>query len=375
MARIVFVLGFIAVLWLPLAAMQSGFSGATALAENRKLAPLPQLSSWRNLDQSAKDGVKWFDDHFGFRDILVRAKTQIDYSVLGISSRIHLGTDGWLFYRSVMDVEKPATELMLRGQGELGRATDQAAVLAGARALAHKLAARGVQLIVMVAPMKDQYYGNYLPHTARQLPQPRQITALQEHLKQIPELIYLDSEPILRKAAQSRTVFHRTDFHWNAPAAFEVSQVLVNRLGQLEGRARPVWQHPLEIERRAFSGGEASFMPLFFPPTEQGLFVKPNWVEPAHQLLRKQGPFEWVYKNRQPQSAPLGTMVVLGDSFFDAMGESGTQIYFSNLYRARASDTNLNAVLAALPPDTRYFFLEFIEVSNSAMTDLAQQAQ
>ncbi|NMM25964.1 MAG: hypothetical protein HHJ12_01460 [Glaciimonas sp.] len=375
MARIIFLLGFITVLWLPLVQMRYGFFNETPLAENRKLAPLPELSGWRHLDRSAKDGIKWFDDHFGFRDTLIRAKTQIDYSVLGISSRIHIGTDGWLFYRSVMDVEKPATELMLRGAGEGGSASNSDAVVAGARALAGKLAARGVQLIVMVAPMKDVYYGSHLPRTARQLPQPQQITLLQQRLQQIPGLMYLDSAPILRQVAQSRTVFHRTDFHWNAPAAFAVSQALVNRLGQREGHAQPVWQHTLEIERRAFSGGEASFMPLFFPPTEQGLFVRKNWVEPAHHVVRKQAPFEWIYVSEQPQAAPLGTMVVLGDSFFDAMEESGTQIYFSKLYRARASDANLDSVLAALPSDTRYFLLEFIEVSNAAMMNLAQQAK
>ena len=57
--------------------------------------------------------VKWFNDHFGFRDFLIRSKTQIDYSVFGMSTRIHVGSDGWLFYRSVMDVEKPKFEKIL----------------------------------------------------------------------------------------------------------------------------------------------------------------------------------------------------------------------------------------------------------------------
>ena len=98
---------FMFVLWLPIFQMVTGFFHLTVLDENRKLAPVPILKSWNTVSDSMRDAVKWFNDRYGFRDFLIRSKTQVDYSVFGMSTRVHIGQDGWLFYRSVMDVEKP----------------------------------------------------------------------------------------------------------------------------------------------------------------------------------------------------------------------------------------------------------------------------
>ena len=40
---------------------------------------------------------KWFDDRVGVRDLLIRTKNQIDYSLFHTSRRVYVGRDGWLF--------------------------------------------------------------------------------------------------------------------------------------------------------------------------------------------------------------------------------------------------------------------------------------
>jgi hypothetical protein len=354
-------------LWVPMAQMVTGLpSQPAAVDENRKLAAKPVLRSWEDMHQYASDAVKWFNDHFGFRDFLIRSKTQIDYSVFGMSTRIHVGSDGWLFYRSVMDVEKPQIELTLR--------KDADAVIEGTRQLAAALAARGVKLVIMVAPMKDVYYSELLPSTAKQLPKPRQVELLQDRFRAMKEIIFIDSEVILKETAKQRTVFHKTDFHWNDPAAFEVARTLVNEIGKSEGKASPVWTHELEIEERPLSGGEASFMPIFFPPTEKGLFVKPNWIQPPYNYVEKQPPFEWIYDIKVPTGHELPPITILGDSFFDGMLRSGVWIYFKKVHRANWNNTNLKEIVSNLPADTRYLFLEFIEVDKRAYAGLAAES-
>ena len=41
----------------------------------------------------------WFDDRVGFRDLFIRAKNQIDYTLFDTSKKVWIGSDGWLFDR------------------------------------------------------------------------------------------------------------------------------------------------------------------------------------------------------------------------------------------------------------------------------------
>lgn len=363
MSRLNVLIAFLFLLYLPAAQMVTGFPHhLTAVEENRKLAPAPVLKSWGDIHQYTGDAVKWFNDHFGFRDFLIRFKTQIDYSAFGLSTRVHAGDDGWLFYRSVMDVEKPMIELKLR--------KDADAVIEGTRQLANILAAKGVKLIIMIPPMKDVFYASHLPKTAKQLPNPRQVALLENRLRVMPEIIFLDSEAILKETAKKRAVFHKTDFHWNDPAAFDVARSLVDQIGKLEGRNGPVWLHELQIEERTYSGGEAAFMPLFYPPREVGLFVKQNWNLKPFNYVEKQAPFEWTYEIKEPSGLELPAITVVGDSFFDGMSRSGIGLYFKKIYKAKWPGIKVLDLVKNMPTDSKYLLLEFIEVSNGAYTDL-----
>lgn len=368
MPRLLVLISFMFLVWLPMAQMVTGLPRQpAAVDENRKLAPKPVLTTWTNVHQYAADTIKWFNDNFGYRDFLIRAKTQVDYSLFGMSTRVHVGRDGWLFYRSVLDVEKPQIELILR--------KDADAVVEGTRQLASALAARGVKLVIMVAPMKDVYYSAYLPSTAKQLPDPRQVDLLQDRFRGMKEIIFLDSAAILKEMAKKRNVFHKTDFHWNDPAAFEVARSLVNEIGKSEGKASPVWTHKLEIEEQFSSGGEASFMPIFFPPKEKALNVKPTWITPAYNYVEKKPPFEWIYEAKEPTGNELPPITVIGDSFFDGMLRSGVCIYFKKVYRANWNGIKFGEIVNNLPADSKYLFVEFIEVSKSAYAGLASESR
>ena len=354
--------GFMLILWLPMVQMVTGLPHLPKLDENRKLTSAPVLKPWNAINQYTRDSVRWFDDNFGFRDFLIRAKTQVDYSVFKISDKVHIGSDGWLFYRSVMDVEKPNIELTLR--------KDADAIIEGTQQLANTLATRNIKLIIMIAPMKDVFYSAHLPNTAKKLPNPHQVDLLQDRLKSMKDIIFIDSTALLRELAKKRNVFHKTDFHWNDPAAFEVARNLVDEIGKLEGKTNPVWEHNVEIEEKTLSGGETIFMPIFYPPTEKGLFVKSNWAQPPYIYTNKKLPFEWIYEATTPTDKELHPIVVVGDSFFDGMIRSGIWIYFKKVYRAKWADTNLKELVNDLPPDTRYLFVETIEVNSSAYAGL-----
>jgi hypothetical protein len=355
-------LAFIGLLLLPLLQMATGWIPTTPLDEKRALAPAPTWTSWRDGHAYLRGGARWMDDHFGLREVLVRGKTQVDFSFFGMTDRVFVGADGWLFYRHVMLKEKPDAEQ------RLARHSD--AVVAGVRALQQRLAARGVTLAIVIAPMKDVLYGDKLPPEVPRIPEPRQAALLEQKLRGIDGLVVVEATDILRGLATQRTVFHRTDFHWNDPAAFEVARVLVDRLGARAGRTGPVWTHPLVIDEQRYSGGEAAFMPIFFPPTERGLVVHQNWDWPPFDFITDRPPYLWLQHTREPTPAQLPPVVLLGDSFSDGLTRSGFAIHFRDTYRMEWGEGRIRQLEESLPPDCRFVVVEFIEISGTAVSEL-----
>ena len=97
-----FILLFAALLFLPLVQMLTGVIPVAPVSENRSLAPAPGLAT--PLARIPHVANEWFNDHFGLRPLLIRLKTQIDYSVFKTSDRVLVGSDGWLFYRGALKI-------------------------------------------------------------------------------------------------------------------------------------------------------------------------------------------------------------------------------------------------------------------------------
>jgi hypothetical protein len=358
---------FFFVTLLPVAAMLVGFGKVGLVEENRSLAPVPGWDADKPLEHAARTADAWFSDHFGLRSVLIRLKTQIDYSVFGTSNRVHIGRNGWMFYRSVMDIEKPNVEAFLK--------TDETKVLDGIQAFATALDAKGIKLLLTVNLLADRVVPEQLPTSRPNLPQPPRIDALMSKMARLDKVSYVDATAILKKIETSRQTYHKTDFHWNDPAAFEVAQMIIERIGALDGRPPGTWRHRLEIEEKVFSGGIATYMPVVRNAQETGLFVKLTASEPVGISHRqKTGLFEWGMTVNPPQSALLPATVVVSNSFFDGMTRSGFYFYFNEMWRLRWGATTISDVANALPASTRYVVVQFIEVSIGQMKAFADTA-
>lgn len=332
------------------------------ILENRKLAELPPFENPLISPLYQKRLLDWFNDHFGFRSLLIRVKYQIDYSLFNASNRIHIGTDGWLFYRSVMDFEKPGTNEYLEKNSK--------EVVQGVKNLAAMLKKKNVKLIIMIAPMKDVFYAQHLPKTVGYSTPFNEVSNLESKLKKIDNVFFLDSRNILKETSKSRPVFHKTDFHWNDPAAFDVAKSLVNDLAKSQKQSNPLWTYPLKIITRETSGGEAQFMPTIWPINEQALFLE-DFKYPEHLEYTNPLPLE-VYESSISNKNLLPPMVMIGDSFLDGMSRTGMQMYFSKISRAHWNKITLKKLVDNLPTDTRYLLIEFIEVSGGAYQQLAE---
>lgn len=359
-----FVAAFFALTLLPGLQMLTGLAPVQAVDENRALAPA--VGSSTPLDQVPRVADRWFSDHFGLRSLLIRLKTQIDFSVFGMSDRVLVGRDGQLFYRSTVNVEEPAMEQTL------GR--DEAASIEGFDRISRALKAASIRFAVVVDMMSDRFYPELLPAAAVPRPAEPRIDDFVARLRALPDVAFIDSAAILRDAMKSRRIFHRTDFHWNDPAAFDVSKALVDRMSLEEGHTASPWTYPLAIETRRISGGIARFMPLFVPPSETSLMVKQTWDwPPGFTQSANQGPFEYV-TTATPDPRLLPPTVVVGDSFLDGMLRSGLAANIVEMHRIRwKPGLKVSAIVSSLPADTRWLVVQFIEVSRTAVGAFAQR--
>ena len=357
---------FFAILFLPGSLMLLTHRPIAPVPENRRLAGWPAYSTQKGMFKYIEAAQAWFNDHFGFRDVFIRLNSQIDYSLFDYSSRIHIGKDGWLFYRNVYDIQRPGIEDLL------SRYEDR--IVAGTIELNRILAKRGIALILAIPPLKGHFYSAYFPKSLQPLPKPTRISQLFEHLRHSNGLLFVDIDKLLNETAKQRPVFHKTDFHWNDPAAFVVAKWIVDELSRRANRKSSVWTHELKITRKDFSGGQATFMPLFSPPHEIGLFVEPTWGAPPAKIRTDVAPYDFVTYASKPAASVLPPIAVLGDSFFDGMIRSGIGVEFEKVYHASWAKVRLPEFLASIPPDCRYVIVEFIEVGVAGFSDLADIA-
>jgi hypothetical protein len=364
--RLPFLTAFFVLTLLPLAQMTLNLPSAPPIDERRTLAPTPQ-AGWRDPFRWVTEADAWFSDHFGFRSALIRTKTQIDYSLFHTSSRIYIGADNQLFYRSVMDVEKPAAERFLKA-----RKSD---IVDNVRTLHSALAGRGIRLALSVNLLADRYLPEKLPASAPRYTGPQQIDDLIAQLGKSLGPDFFDLTPTLLEAARKHPIFHKTDFHWNNPAAAAAGKMIVNRWSTLLGRA-PLWTREIAVRSVRFSGGMARFMPLFVTPEETTLDIDWNFSAPAGlQSFSNEGIFE--SGHRIPDSRPdlLPTLVMLGDSFSDGYLVAGLPIYFQNFYRVRwGAEITISRVIESLPDDTRLLLIQFVETETFVLNALADKA-
>jgi hypothetical protein len=330
------------------------------LEENRLRESFPRLAECEisRVDVCFKKVDNWFNDNYRPRDLLTKLKTQIDYSVFSTSDKLHIGADHWLYYRNTMDVQKVAAE-------RLPQATFDG-LLADLDTLEHYLRQRDIQLIVLPIPLKDVIYPEYLPSSVPNLPANNRYQQLRHWLAGHPSIISIDAYDLLNGRKQQAHAFHKTDFHWNDPAGFLYAEKLVNTLWQIQtGEATPLWDQQLTVEERSNSGGQANFLPLLSTPTEQALFLDVTWESPGGQYDFKPANEFWTYTydGAVDQRGRLGGVVVIADSFFDALHRSGIDSYFASVYRSDVPPDRFRDMYANIPDGTRYLILEFIETS------------
>ena len=209
--KLFFIIIFLIFLLGPYVQKRRHFMPDYALTENRLKTSRPKELRLllANGGVYARKYEEYYNDNYGLRDLFIRLKNQLDFSVFRQSGKVVVGREGWLFYKSVVEelisIEKAPPHSLITLYSRLER-------------LNRHLLDRGITLVMLPCPMKNTIYPEMLPSNAARRLHPTGFERYREFLKQHPEIICLDPHDLLVRIKGSFNVYHQTDFHWTDPA-------------------------------------------------------------------------------------------------------------------------------------------------------------
>ena len=354
---------FLVFLCLPVLQMVVPILSYAQVNENRTRLEMPR--DWVHLFVGPKDFARrfedFFNDRYGFRDLFIRTRNQIDYTVFGKSEKIFIGEDGFLFYRQVEEQH---------AQADSRSPEEEAKIRENVRAFVELARGRGLTPIFMPMPLKSTIYPEKLPDDAPRRKSPSNFDRHVGFLKTLPGAMVIDSTEVARAwKASGRRVFQKTDFHWNDAVGAAVAGQLVDLLGQLDGKGVKWDPSLLHLTTAPHTGGEAEMMAILRPPREQSPVLQVDPPKPAGTLTFVPNVAnEWTYTAHPSAPEPLlPRTVMFGDSFADAFLRAGFTRYFKTF--EKHSNYTLARQFGDVDAETRFVVIEYIEPIVQLMKD------
>lgn len=330
--------------------------------ENRRPTPFGRYLDHllRSEEQLPASLNAWFDDQFGFRSPFIRIFNEAQYRVFGTSSRVHIGSDGFLFEKNhwLAEIENSRKADILSGN-----------ILSNIRDWSTYLTKRGIKLVLVPMPSKTDFYGAYLPASAPRPPGPLLAHQLRSRLKAEEGWIYIDADAAIR-AAVARGIpgpaYYRTDPHMNFWGALAVAQEIVRVIAADAHKISPPW-HQFEVEELfSFPGGyDQRALGLLQPilerlntPRDLGMIGAETeagrWLleDKSHDLdnKRRSTRFEYFYHARGDRlRSALPPILLYGDSFADHLATVRMHEQFLAVYRSRQLSRPLAEVMQHIP--------------------------
>ena len=196
------------------------------LQEKRKLAEQPPLDP-SFLDPFPRDYEAYFNDHFQWRNGLIRLKNYINYYTFkqsNLPGEVLIGRDDWLFKSGFqLDIYTGKFQFSER---------DLAAITKELERRMAVVEAAGATYYLCIPPQKHSIYPEYLPPSVKRLNEKTCTEQLVSYLKENSTISYIDLfAPIRERKEQSDSLlYYVTDHHWNDIAALLAAQEIVGYL-------------------------------------------------------------------------------------------------------------------------------------------------
>lgn len=270
--------------------------------ERRMVARFPEspssLSS-RKLKKYFKGIDQYYADNFPLRGALLGFVSFLGFGDAVNTERCFQGKDDWLFLGNsyARCIDKLTGKVVLSAS----EAQRQAARYIAARDTA---ARAGVPFVMLVGPDKPTVYPEKLPDIVRSVPQ-RYMEPLLGALRTSGIAVY-DPADRLRERGRQRTLYLRTDTHWNALGAGIAFEGLRQSAGWPELPRHDFAAIPTAPGDLIDIGGYASF-PLHDDDTFAVQWHTPSATEQRDGVMHN------------PGASSAQTVWVFGDSFTEAL--------------------------------------------------------
>lgn len=295
----------------------------TSSYEKRALASFPTLK-WdqKSLVEFRSQFEAFFNDHFGFRDDLVRV-----YNLLGVTLKsssnknVLVGKDGWLFYISPTDGNTLEDHM---GNDRLTPEQLQSWKIV-LEAQYTWLKQQGIKYVFVIAPDKQSIYGEYLPSRIHQTGKQTRLDQLSEYMRdsQVP---VLDLRSPLLQAKAEGLLYYKTDTHWNNFGASVAQYEIMRYISEYFPDIHPTDYDYSDFALAESSGDMARMLNLSSELQEMTPQIKKALPECNKQLLDTK-PIRTTFSTDCRANAP--TALIFRDSFFTALQPYISQ-YFSN---------------------------------------------
>ena len=358
---ITFLVFFLA-LCLPSIQQNTGFFKLPSINENRNRIGFPNggRSSGFLLEHIYNLGVSYtsqyeraYNDNYGFRDFLILAKNQLDFSLFKHSDDIIIGSNGYLFFRDMLEKDLVQSERITDEQLN----TIQENIVGFSELLQQK----GIRLVVLLCRDKESIYADHiLAPTARRPKKVRSESYVEFFAKQ-KNILFLDSLELLERAKKLTPVYYKTDFHWNTLGAYYMGRRLVNFLAAAEGLPSLWKKEPIIQETPNFSGTQNLYLATFAPATETAFEAKSTLGDRFKLLDQPLFPFEYYSISKLAKSNMLPKTVIIGNSFSPYFFSTDFPAFFKEvgyLFKGHLSFTSFENLI---PEGTKYVVLQVNE--------------
>jgi hypothetical protein len=332
---------FVLVISLPLAVNLSGVDGAVAGAENRELAAFPRVHvSLPGIVAYASGLSRWFDDHFGFRSVLVRWYGESRLFGLGVSPTpaVLRGRHGWFFYADDGGLDDFANQSLLTPDA-IANWRD---TVVRARDWCRQY---GIAYVFTIAPDKAAIYPEMFPDTIHQIQSTSRTDQVIDGL--LDTGVAVDVRPALLQAKSVERLYHLTDSHWNARGAFVAYRQIIAAVRAQDPRVPAAWDRSdfVATSREVPGMDLARMMGLSHVLSETDLQLTPTWPRRAI-VTSPPGAAATAEEGRLVTEIPGSTLpraVIIRDSFGSALAPFLSE-HFSRAVYLWQNDFDADAV-------------------------------
>lgn len=219
--QLILIAGFLILVFVPNLFMTFGWDAKLGLGP--PISPFPNLKTMR-LDRRPAAIQLFYNEHFGFRNFMIRNKTEIERNLFQItnSKNVLIGKTDFYFLNPIDPKDPKASyKTVFFTQEELATIKDE---------LEREtlwMKQRSIPFFIVIVPDKEVIYPEYFPYPNHILTNYK-LDQLENYLEESSTVRLLDLRKVLLRArSENKLLYRKDDTHWNQYGAFLAYQEIM----------------------------------------------------------------------------------------------------------------------------------------------------